>query len=99
MQANATAGHLPATDAGELPQAASGPWSDRWGAPPADVAIDVVPRGARAAAAREVADHLCRELELGRSLYCIVRDPYVEERIGGFDGRALPATLSAEAGR
>jgi hypothetical protein len=66
-------------------------WEDRWSAPPPDIAIEVAPPGAREQASREIAEHVAAELARGRSLYRVVRDAYVRTRIGGFDGRALPA--------
>ncbi len=69
---------------------ALGPWAGRFISPPRDTVIETSPSGARARAAREVADHIRDELDLGRSLYCIVHDTFVTARIGGFDGRALP---------
>lgn len=84
---------VPATGAGggpDAPPVTPGPWADRWLAPPPDVAVATSPSGARARAAREIGAHVAAELERGRSLYCIVHDPDVQERIGGFDGRALP---------
>jgi len=66
-----------------------GAWVGRWQTPPLDGAVDTVSPGARARSAGEVAAHVERELRRGRSLYCIVRDAYVADRIGGFDGRAL----------
>ncbi len=66
-------------------------WDDRWSAPPPDLAIEIAPPDARERAAREIAEHVAAELGRGRSLYRVVRDAYVRNRIGGFDGRALPA--------
>lgn len=60
-----------------------------WGSPPPDRTVPTIPRGARASVADEVATHIGRELIAGRSLYCIVRDRYVAERVSEFDGRAL----------
>ena len=87
------------SSASQTTSTAAGPWANRWCEPPQDVAIGISPAGARARAAREVAEHVAGELERGRSLYCIVRDRFVQARIGGFDGRALPAeALAAGAG-
>lgn len=83
-----TAGRIESIEA--PPPAAA--WVDRWGAPPPDVAVATAPAGARAETARQIADHLAQQLARGRSLYCIVRDRAVTERIGGFDGRALPGS-------
>jgi hypothetical protein len=60
-------------------------------APPADVRVETSPPGARARTATEIAEHIRRELRSGRSLYCVVHDRYVLERIGGYDGRATPS--------
>ena len=83
----------------DLTTARSSDWEDRWGAPPPDVPIAAVPVDARAPRARELAAHVAAELERGRSLYCIVRDPYVTARIGGFDGRALLGGADLEGSR
>jgi hypothetical protein len=72
------------------------PWTPLWASPPADVAIAITPQDARARSADEVGEHVANELGRGRPLYCIVRDRYVADRIGGFDGRALPAMPDAE---
>jgi hypothetical protein len=77
-------------DAHEPTPAALGPWADRWLTPPPDIPIATSPPGVRARAAREIGAHVVAELDRGRSLYCIVHDDYVQARIGGFDGRALP---------
>lgn len=66
-----------------------GPWAGKWVSPPPDIAVPTVPEDARATTARAVADHIADALLRGRSLYCVVHDPFVLERIGGFDGRAL----------
>jgi hypothetical protein len=60
-----------------------------WGSPPHDRTIPTIPRGARARAAAAVAAHIERELATGRSLYCVVRDRFIAERISEFDGRVL----------
>lgn len=60
-----------------------------WATPPADIAVPISPQNARAQSAREVGNHVTTELDRGRPLYCIVHDPFVVDRIGGFDGRAL----------
>jgi hypothetical protein len=85
----------PATS--DLPRVVPGPWADRWTAPPPDIAIATSPADARRRSSRELGRHLTRELEHGRSLYCIVHDRYVQDRIGGFDGRALTACCRPEA--
>lgn len=74
------------------PEGRVGGWAGRWGNPPPDLAVGTSPAEARALRAREIGQHVARELERGRPLYCIVRDEYIAERIGGFDGRALPAS-------
>lgn len=79
------------------PDGRVGRWADRWESPPPDVAVETSPPGRRARCAGEVAHHVARELERGRPLYCVVRDEYIAQRIGGFDGRALPASLAAGA--
>ncbi len=68
-----------------------GPWAHRFASPPPDILIDVTSAAGRSTAANEVAEHIRAELSRGRSLYCIVHDPYILRRLGGFDGRALPA--------
>ena len=85
----------PRIDTPEDPPASA--WADRWGAPPPDVAVETAPAGARAETARQIGDHRVQQLERGRSLYCIVRDHAVAERIGGFDGRALPSSGGSRA--
>ncbi|MFN8217787.1 MAG: hypothetical protein U0R71_14430 [Solirubrobacterales bacterium] len=74
------------------------PWAHKWGAPPPDVPIPTSPPGARARAAAEVAGHVRAELFLGRSLYSIVHDEFVLERIGGPDGRALTGSCLRSRG-
>jgi hypothetical protein len=73
----------------ELHHVVLGPWADKWTSPPPDIAIETLPPGGRERAAREVAEHVRDELFRGRSMYCIVHDQYVQDRIAGPDGRAL----------
>lgn len=67
-----------------------GPWADRFLSPPPDIAIAIRPATGRLTSAAAVSDHIREELNAGRSLYCIVHDAAVQDRLGGFDGRALP---------
>ena len=80
---------LPADIPSNAPEGRVGAWSDRWTTPPPDIAVETLSTGARSRAADEIARHIGGELARGRSLYCIVHDEYVSDRIGGFDGRAL----------
>ncbi|WP_158276587.1 hypothetical protein [Paraconexibacter algicola] len=77
------------------PRSTPGPWARKYVAPPPDIAMTITPAGARARAAQQVGAHIATELERGRSLYCVVHDPEILARLGGFDGRAL-ATPGAE---
>ncbi len=70
-----------------------------WAAPPPDRTVPTIPRGARAVPAAEVAAHIERELSAGRSLYCIVRDAFVVERVSEFDGRCLLTGWGRRSGR
>jgi hypothetical protein len=71
------------------PQGRIGSWSERWIAPPPEIAIAISPAGALVPAAREIAERLRREPDRGRSAACTLRDEEARDRVGGFDGRAL----------
>jgi hypothetical protein len=70
-----------------------------WHEPPPDDRVPTIPPGARERVAAEVAGHIECELTSGRSLYRIVRDRFVAERVSEFDGRVLIEPLLRGEGR
>lgn len=62
-----------------------------------DVPIATLPADARRAAATSIAAHVAAQLRAGRSLFNVVHDPDVRERIGA-DGRARVSAPTPVAG-
>lgn len=59
-----------------------------------DTAVETFPPDARRAAAQAVGRHIAEQLRAGRSLFNVVHDAAVYDRIGA-DGRALASRVHA----
>lgn len=82
-----TALHRPAVPADELDHEAFHPLEQ-------DLAIGTHPPDARRAAAQAIGRHIAEQLRAGRSLFNVVHDAVVRERIGA-DGRAAAGRIQA----
>lgn len=87
MSSTITALHRPALPADELDHDAFRPLEH-------DVAIGTHPPDARRAAAQAIGRHIAEQLRAGRSLFNVMHDAVVRERIGA-DGRAAAARMHA----
>lgn len=74
--------------------AAAPPDHDAYAPLVTDVAIETFPPDARRAAAQAIGRHIAEQLHAGRSLFNVIHDAAVSDRIGA-DGRALASRVHA----
>lgn len=89
MSSAVTALHRPAAPADELDHDAFRPLEQ-------DLAIGTHPPDARRASAHAIGRHIAEQLRAGRSLFNVIHDAVVRERIGA-DGRAATSQMHAVA--
>jgi hypothetical protein len=87
MSSTVTALHRPAAPSDELDHEAFRPLEQ-------DIAIGTHPPDARRAAAQSIGRHIAEQLRAGRSLFNVLHDAVVRERIGA-DGRATASRIQA----